>query len=335
MTFSHELLEILADPEINRCVFLQREDGSGDDRRVRVVRRRRGRRARVRDRRGPRVGLRHAALVHAGLPGAVRLQGAARPVRSSCSRAATSASTRSGRARGGSRSPPRRPRTCSSRPRPCRVSAARAVARPKPGSRRERRRTPRRQWERSTVNSADRSRSVGRRPRADAPRRVRWRRGDIEQRTDDRPRADRARDRSRGRPPLAPAGQPPLGASPADPLPGRARADARLPLAARARPDSRAPARRRGGDHLDGRRAGRAVRRVHARVRAGPWYPYTRRFPEYAPRIRAGAPAATAKRLGSYFPMHDRSDLGPVLQVGAPSQPGRRCAPVRGRRPCR
>ena len=32
------------------------------------------------------------------------------------------------------------------------------------------------------------------------------------------------------------------------------------------------------------------------------WYPYTRRFADYAPRIRAGAPAATAKRLGSYFP---------------------------------
>jgi hypothetical protein len=29
VTFSHELLEILADPEINRCVFLQRADGSG------------------------------------------------------------------------------------------------------------------------------------------------------------------------------------------------------------------------------------------------------------------------------------------------------------------
>lgn len=29
VTFSHELLEILVDPEINRCVFLQRADGSG------------------------------------------------------------------------------------------------------------------------------------------------------------------------------------------------------------------------------------------------------------------------------------------------------------------
>ena len=29
VTFSHELLEILVDPEINRCVFLQRKDGSG------------------------------------------------------------------------------------------------------------------------------------------------------------------------------------------------------------------------------------------------------------------------------------------------------------------
>lgn len=29
VTFSHELLEILADPEINRCVFLQKKNGSG------------------------------------------------------------------------------------------------------------------------------------------------------------------------------------------------------------------------------------------------------------------------------------------------------------------
>jgi hypothetical protein len=29
VTFSHELLEILVDPEINRCVFLLRSDGSG------------------------------------------------------------------------------------------------------------------------------------------------------------------------------------------------------------------------------------------------------------------------------------------------------------------
>ena len=32
------------------------------------------------------------------------------------------------------------------------------------------------------------------------------------------------------------------------------------------------------------------------------WYRYTRNFPDYASRIRAGAPAATAQRLGSYFP---------------------------------
>jgi nucleoside phosphorylase len=32
------------------------------------------------------------------------------------------------------------------------------------------------------------------------------------------------------------------------------------------------------------------------------WYRYTRNFPDYAPRIRAGAPATAAQRLGSYFP---------------------------------
>ncbi len=32
------------------------------------------------------------------------------------------------------------------------------------------------------------------------------------------------------------------------------------------------------------------------------WYRYTRRFADYAPRIRAGAPASTARRLASYFP---------------------------------
>ena len=31
------------------------------------------------------------------------------------------------------------------------------------------------------------------------------------------------------------------------------------------------------------------------------WYRYTRNFPDYAP-LRAGAPATTAQRLGSYFP---------------------------------
>ena len=31
------------------------------------------------------------------------------------------------------------------------------------------------------------------------------------------------------------------------------------------------------------------------------WYRYTRNFPDYASRIRAGAPAAAAQRLGSYF----------------------------------
>ena len=31
------------------------------------------------------------------------------------------------------------------------------------------------------------------------------------------------------------------------------------------------------------------------------WYRYTRNFPDYASRIRAGAPAAAAQRIGSYF----------------------------------
>jgi len=32
------------------------------------------------------------------------------------------------------------------------------------------------------------------------------------------------------------------------------------------------------------------------------WYPYAKGYADYAPRIRPGAPAATAKRLGSYLP---------------------------------
>jgi len=38
------------------------------------------------------------------------------------------------------------------------------------------------------------------------------------------------------------------------------------------------------------------------------WYPYTRKFADYEPRIRPSAPAAAVKRLGSFFP----TSIGPT-----------------------
>ena len=56
---------------------------------------------------------------------------------------------------------------------------------------------------------------------------------------------------------------------------------------------------------------------------ASRWSRYTHNFDVFAALIRAGAPAATSKRLGSYQLVTRRRSGGVVCQVGAAPEPGR------------
>ena len=150
VTFSHELLEILADPEINRCVFLQRQDGSG------MI-----------------VAYESCDAVEAdalayeidgvlvsdfvtprwfmpGFPGPYDFkEHTTGPVQ--LLQGGYISIYEVGKGQGWQQVTADATTDLLQQAAPMSISAARAVARPKPGSRRERRRTPRNQWETSTV----------------------------------------------------------------------------------------------------------------------------------------------------------------------------------------
>jgi hypothetical protein len=153
VTFSHELLEILADPEINRCVFLQRDDGSG------IIVAYESCDAVEADELGYEI---DGVLVSDFVTPRWFMPGFPGPYdfKERCSgplelRPGGYISVYEvGKGMGWQQVTADATTDLLQQAAPMSISAARAVSRPKPGSRRERRRTPRRQWERSTVHFA-------------------------------------------------------------------------------------------------------------------------------------------------------------------------------------
>ena len=153
VTFSHELLEILADPEINRCVFLQRQDGTGiivayescdaveaDDLAYEID------------------GVLVSNFVTPrwfmpGFPGPYDFkERCTRPLELLAGGYISVYEV--GKGMGWQQVTAEATMDLLEQPALISASAARAASRPRPGSRRERRRTPRPQWERSTVRFA-------------------------------------------------------------------------------------------------------------------------------------------------------------------------------------
>jgi len=153
VTFSHELLEILADPEINRCVFLQRDDGSG------VLVAYESCDAVEADELGYEIdGVLVSDFVTPrwfmpGFPGPFDFkEHTTGPVQ--LLKGGYISIYEIGKGQGWQQVTADATTDLLQQTAPVAGSAARAIARPKPGSRRERRRTPRSQWERSTVRFA-------------------------------------------------------------------------------------------------------------------------------------------------------------------------------------
>jgi hypothetical protein len=150
VTFSHELLEILADPEINRCVFLQRTDGTG------VIVAYESCDAVEADTLGYKVdGVLVSDFVTPrwfmpGFPGPYDFQDQCTAPLQLLPGGYISV-YEVGKGMGWQQVTAEATVELLEQTTPMSMSPARAISRPKPGSRRERRRTPRRQWERSTV----------------------------------------------------------------------------------------------------------------------------------------------------------------------------------------